>query len=1099
MYKNYTNFLCMPEGYISKLLLIMKLTCVIILMALMQVSAATFGQNLTLRENNVSISKILFEIRKQTGYDVLVKSDRLNTSKKIDASFDNVPIKVVLDKLIEGTELEYVFNRKVITIKVQEQPKLERSVNERFQNIDVTGKVVDENGQPIAGATIKIKGATTSTSSDVYGAFSLKNISEGTVLQISYLGYQLKEVKASKDLGNIKMEIQVGKLEEVTVNAGYYKVKERELTGSISRITSKEIENQPVTNVLAAMQGRMAGVNVTQTTGTPGGGFDIKIRGQNSIRTDGNSPLYVVDGVPYSSDPIGHLQVRNNTFPTLINPLNSINPDQIESIEILKDADATAIYGSRGANGVVLITTKKAVGGQTRFSFNSTIGAGKATRFAEMMNTEEYLAMRRRAFANDKITTYPANAYDLNGSWDQNRYTDWQKKFAGATADRADFTGSVTGGSVNTSFRVSGFYHSEANVLPGSFVYQKGGTQFNFNHRSEDQKFNIQFAGNYTIQNNAQPSSDRMGEIRFLAPNAPEIYNADGSLNWANGTWENPFSTLVAEFKSTNNDFLANTLISYQILPGLSIKTSFGFSDLRYGENRIIPSTIYDPRLNIGSANSSLVLNQTKRNSWILEPQVNWETRIDQGKLSFLVGTTFQNQSTNQLASSGTGFSSNSLIYNLAAATTIRALTDSETRYKYQAFFGRINYSLKERYIVNVTARRDGSSRFGPNKQFATFGAVGVAWLLSNETFLNKISWLSFAKLRSSYGVTGSDQIGDYQFLDTYSTSSTNYNNTIGLQPTRLFNPNFAWETNRKLEMALETGFLKDRIFFTAAWYRNRSSNQLVGVPMSTLTGFSSLQSNLDATVENSGWEFTLNTVNLNSGKLKWNSSLNLTLSRNRLLSFPNLSSSTYRNTYRINQPLNIRLLYSFNGVDPQTGIYQFADLNGDGRISSPDDKQIVADLTPSFFGGLQNELSYGNWRLDFLLQFVKQQNQNSSIGLTGPMYNVPKAMTNSWQQPGDVVPYQLYTTGINAAASNAASWYSESTATIVDASYIRLKNVSLAYQLPLKQKRMQCRLVLQGQNLLTFTNYKDGDPEFTTYGFLPPLKVFTGGVQLTF
>jgi hypothetical protein len=236
----------------------------------------------------------------------------------------------------------------------------------------------------------------------------------------------------------------------------------------------------------------------------------------------------------------------------------------------------------------------------------------------------------------------------------------------------------------------------------------------------------------------------------------------------------------------------------------------------------------------------------------------------------------------------------------------------------------------------------------------------------------------------------------------------------------------------------------------------------------------------------------------VNTGKLRWNSSLNLTLSRNKLLSFPNLSTSTYRNTYRINQPLSIRLMYDFNRVDPQTGIYQFTDINGDGKISSPDDKQVVVDFNPKFFGGLQNELTYGNWRVDFLLQFVKQKNLNSSIGLAGPFYNVPKVMTASWQQPGDIVPYQMYTTGVNAAAATASERYSESTATVVDASFIRLKNISLSYQIPLKLKGIQCRLVVQGQNLLTFTPYKDGDPEFTTYGFLPPLKVLTGGLQLT-
>ncbi|WP_319800425.1 MULTISPECIES: SusC/RagA family TonB-linked outer membrane protein [Flavobacterium] len=961
----------------------------------------------------------------------------------------------------------------------------------------VRGTVTD-GSLPLPGVTIIIKGKkNTGVISDYNGQYSL-SVSASDTLVVSFIGFRTLEVPiAARNNVNITLKYDSTTLQEVKVNAGYYSVKESERTGSIARITSKDIETQPVTNLLAAMQGRMAGVSITQSTGVSGGGFDIKIRGQNSLRPEGNAPLYVIDGVPYSSEPIGNAQV-STVFTSPTSPLNGINPDQVESIEVLKDADATSIYGSRGANGVVLITTKRGKSGKTSFSLNASTGGGTVSRFPKLMNTQEYLSMRRQAFANDKISVYPASAYDINGTWDHTRYTNWQKELMGRTALFTDIQGTITGGSQNTNFLLSGNYHNETTVYPGDFKYKKGGSQFSLNHISEDQKFKIQFSSSYTIQDNDQPSLDLTSISRTLAPNAPALYNLDGSLNWAGSTWQNPLRNLAAEFKSNTKDFIANAVLSYELLPGLFAKSSVGYSGLNHFETRTAPSTIFDPKLNYDSSYSILFVNNTSRNSWVFEPQVNWEKNIKYGLFNFLVGATFQNQSSSQLVQSGYGFSSNSLIYNLSSAATVRALTDIETRYKYQAFFGRANYSLKDRYILNVTGRRDGSSRFGPGSQFAFFGAVGTAWLFSKENFVKDSSWMSFGKLRASYGTTGSDQIGDYKFLDTYSSSGVQYNGTIGLQPTSLFNPEFAWEVNKKLETAIEMGFLQDRLFLTAAWYRNRSSNQLVGIPMPSTTGFSSLQANLNAEVENSGWEFTFRSVNFSSKNFQWITSLNLTFSRNKLLSFPGLTGSTYSQRYRIGEPLNMRLLYDYKGIDPASGVYLYTDLNNDGRITAAGDRQIVADFNPDYFGGIQNQLSYKGLKLDFLFQFVKQQNLRYSPGAAGQMYNQLYQVLDSWQNAEDSAQYQIFTAGYNTAAVTAGSRFGESTGGIADASYIRLKNISLSYDLPLNLKS-QCRIIIQGQNLLTITRYKDGDPEFINAGFLPPLKVLTAGVQLTF
>lgn len=963
----------------------------------------------------------------------------------------------------------------------------------------ITGTVSDAAGL-LPGVTVVVKGTTISTLSDEKGNFSIR-ASASDILIFSFLGYATHEIAVGNQTSiQVQLSNDSTQLKEVFINAGYYTVKDKERTGSIERITAKDIEKQPVSNVLATLQGRMAGVNVTQTTGVPGGGFDIQIRGQNSLRTDGNSPLYIINGVPYSSETIGYSQTSNAT-PSPTSPLNSINPADIESIEVLKDADATAIYGSRGANGVILITTKKAKVGKTAISLQASTAVGTVTRFIDLMNTEDYVAMRRQAFANDGITTYPANAYDINGTWDQNRNTNWQNELLGGTAEITNVQTSVSGSTALTQFLLSGTFRNETTVFPGDFSYKKGGINCNINHISENKKLKITFLAGYTLQGNDQPGFDLTRIAATIAPNAPALYKENRNLNWENGTFQNPLSNLDMKFKSVTTDLIANSVLSYQLSPALELKSSFGFTDLKNDERRTVPSTIYNPAYNIGPEYSSLFTNQTKRQSWIVEPQINFHKDFSHDKLDILVGTTFQSQESEVLYALGSGFSTNNLINDLASATYKIILSSAQNVYKYQAFFARINYNWKGKYIFNITGRRDGSSRFGPKNKFANFGAMGAAWLFSNEPGIKEIlSFLSFGKIRGSYGTTGNDQIGDYQFLDTYSSTGNNYQGVVGLQPSRLFNPNFGWEKNKKIEIALELGLINDRVFLTSAWYLNRSSNQLVGVPLPSTTGFPTLNGNLNATVENRGYEFTVRTVNFQNPAFSWSTNFNISTSRNKLVSFPDLPTSPYSQSYVIGQSLNIQKAYYFIGLNPKTGIYEFEDVNHDGIISAPDDKQTVLDFTPQFFGGIQNQITYRGWQLDFLFQFVKQNNWDYSAGAAGGMYNQPSAFSTSWQKSGDQALFQQFTSGTNSAVVQAYSNYTLSNAGVVDASYMRLKNFALSFDLPIQfTKDVRCRFSLQGQNILTFTKYKNGDPEFRNPGYLPPLKIYSIGVQLNF
>lgn len=978
---------------------------------------------------------------------------------------------------------------------------------------EITGTVRDRAGV-LPGVTVAVRKkkalkrvqgnksiAKEITVTDENGQFSIA-AEEGDALEFSFMGYKTFSLTVgTQTLLNITMKVDETTLQEVKINAGYYNVKESESTGNIARITAGTIEKQPVTNVLTTMQGRMAGVEITQTSGVPGGGYDIRIRGLNSLRAGGNAPLYIIDGVPFSSDAIGDSQT-SSTFPTATSPLNSINPSDIESIEVLKDADATSIYGSRGANGVVLMTTKKGKAGKTQFTASASTGTGQVTRMMDLLETPEYLAIRRQAFANDGITEYPYNAYDVNGTWDTNRYTNWQEELTGGTAVITNVQASVSGGSAKTHFLISGNSYKQSSVFPGDFDYKKAGGHVSLDHESEDKRFKAVFSGSYEIQDNAQPAADLTRISRNLAPNAPALYTANGDLNWENSTWENPLAALNAEALANTSSLIANGVFSYQFPFDITAKANLGLTDLHHNESRTDPSTIYDPIYEAGAEYSAIFLSTTGRQSWIVEPQLNWKRDFGSGKVDVLIGGTFQNEVSDRLTQYGSGFASNSLIYNLASANYNKTYSDDVIAYRYQAFFGRVNLSWKERYFINLTGRRDGSSRFGPGNQYANFGAVGAAWVFSKEKlFQEKAGFLSFGKIRGSYGLTGNDQIGDYQYLDTYQSSGNNYDGTVGLQPIRLYNPNFSWETNLKIEAAVELGFLDDRIFTTASWYHNRSSNQLIGIPLPSTTGFTTMQSNLDATIQNTEFELTLRTINIQKETFGWSSSINFTLPKTELIAFPGLATSTYRNQYVIGESTSIQKLYHYTGINPETGVYEFEDVNGDGLLSYADDAQTVADFTPEYYGGFQNQLRYKRFQLDFLFQFVKQMNWNAITQYSPPgaFGNQPASVVGAWEQPGDKGPNQIYTTGVNGDAVNAYGRYASSDAAVSDASYIRLKNLAFSYAVPTHVNNLQCKFSLQAQNLLTFTSYQDGDPEFRSFNYLPPLRMISFGAELKF
>ncbi|MDC6361612.1 MULTISPECIES: SusC/RagA family TonB-linked outer membrane protein [Flavobacteriaceae] len=970
----------------------------------------------------------------------------------------------------------------------------------------ISGIVTNSTGEPLAGVNIVVESKNRGTISDMDGTYNIQ-AGPNDILIFSIVGFQAMNVPIDgRTVINIQMEEDVTQLGEVVLNAGYYTVSEKERTGNIATIKTEVMEKQPVGNPLAAMQGHLSGVNIVQNTGVPGGGFEIEVRGRNFINgvTD---PLYIVDGVPFGSQSLGSDDISRSIVYSDISPLNAINPNDIESIEVLKDADATAIYGSRGANGVVLITTKKGKVGKTRFDAHLSSSLGQVTHFMDLMDTHQYLEVRREGVSNDGLDGFlGVPRYDFYWPditlWDQDRYTDWQKELIGGTAYRNNAQLSISGGSDRTQFLVSGSYLKETTVFPGNANYKRATVHNTISHRSNNDRFSLNLSTSYTYEDNLLPRSDLSIQAYTLAPNAPALFDKDGNLNWENNTWDNPLAGLEEKFGAKTNTILANALISYELLEDLQVRASIGYTDYSLDSYRTLPSSTRNPRFNFTPQNySNLTTNESKRISWIVEPQIQWKHDWSRFSMDVILGTTFQQQATQQLVMRGTGFPNNSLIFNLTAAELVEVRSSTDSEYRYNAVFGRINLKHMNRYILNLTGRRDGSSRFGPGKQFGNFGAVGLAWVFTEEAMFTDSSVLSFGKIRGSYGTTGSDNIGDYQFLDTYTVTGEDYGGIATLSPSGIYNPDFGWEENKKLEAGLELGFFKDRVFVNASWYRNRSSNQLVGVPLAATTGFPELTGNFDATVENSGVELDFRSVNLVSDKLKWSTTFNLTVPKSKLLRYDGLETSTFADSYVIGEPLSIVKLYHSLGVNPETGQYEIEDYNGDGAISSSGDRQWIEDLAPKFYGGLGNTINWGDLTFDIFLQFKKQKAYNPLQDNAVPGYRRNASVDlfyDRWREPGDVKPFQIASSGLIPGASNE-SLQRRSNAAVSDASFIRVRHISMNYKVPHLVNGLDVNLYLQGQNLLTFTKYKGPDPEQTLNNRLPPLRQLTLGLKVGF
>lgn len=1080
----------------------MKLLILLTVVACLQVSASGYGQTVTLSVKNIPLEKVFKEVKRQTGFSFVYTRDQLKNILPVTINVVQADLKEVLVICFRNQPLSFVIEGNYVVIQTKNTSL--QPIPQADSLIDIKGDVVNENGEPLSGATITLKTAGKSTFTNPKGEFSLVRVHETDVLIITIVGYYKLEIpiyKTGIDI-LIQLKVAVGNLDETIVIA-YGKTSQRLNTGNVGKVSSADIAKQPVSNILGALYGRVPGLVVTQNTGVTGGKFNIQIRGRNSI-AQGSEPLFIIDGVPFAAN--NNINQLTSALSSLagqgLSPFTSLNPLDIESIEILKDADATAIYGSRGANGVILITTNKGRVGKTKISMNVNSGFSKATKTMQMMNTEQYLSMRNEAFKNDGVAPDIFSAPDLF-AWDTTRYTDFKKIFTGGTAGITDVQTSISGGSTNTQFLIGGSYHTETTVFPGDFNYERGTLNFNLNHHSSDRKFNITLNANYHTDKNKLPLMDYTS-FQTLPPNLPPLYDSIGKLSWEMGgvPFDNPMAYLSQSYIASSDNLLSNLQLSYHLATGLSAKINLGYNTTIVEEKSALPKSSQNPQYS-STGFASFGYNRFK--SWIAEPQLEYNKNIGKGKLTVLFGGTLQHITNAKSTLQASGYANDAMLGSTSGASNI-IVYDALNQYKYGAVFGRLNYNHEDKYIVNFSGRRDGSSRFGPDNRFANFFAGGAAWLFSNEAFLkNKIKYLSFGKLRASYGTTGNDQIGDYQYLDVWSNYPYRYQGASVI-PVRLLNKDYSWEVNRKMEVGMDLGFLKDDILFSAVYYRNKSSNQLINYRLPGQTGFTSIIRNFPAVVSNEGFEFSFTSKNIHTKNFKWNLSANLTIPKNKLTSFPGLASSSYYSSYVIGKPLNIVYGYHLLGVDPTTGVYQFEDVNKDGVIGA-EDYLPSFNLDPKFYGGVNNSFEYKGWELNLFFEFKKQIGYNYNnypvYNFTpGGMYNLPTIFLNRWQNLGNNATIQQFTQTYTAAY-DGQYYFSNSDGRFSDASYLRLKNASISYNFSesiLKRLHFQnLKIYMLAQNLLTITGYKGSDPETQNLFTLPPLKTITAGIQLIF
>lgn len=996
----------------------------------------------------------------------------------------------------------------------------------------VSGKVTSaEDGSSLPGVNVVLVGTAGGTVTDVEGNYKLTVPSSGGVLRFSFIGLVSQEIQIGGSTNmDVKMAQDVQQLSEVVV-VGYGTQIKQDLTGNIAQVKGSELSSIPVASFDQAIQGKAAGVFVEAGTGKLGQGIKVRIRGSSSVSA-ANQPLYVIDGMPITS-------ASQSSAEGQTNPLVDINPNDIESIEILKDASASAIYGSRAANGVVLITTKRGKSGKTNFEIGYFAGFSSETGRREFLNTAEYVQLFTES--NGGMTQSLTNRFNRYGaappgspaaSWATPGApgyvdTNWQDQVFRDDAGINQLDISASGGNEKTKFFISGSNSNQRGIIIGNDLDRING-RINLDHQASD-KFNLGM--NFSI---ARTFNKRLAEdnnfntpiqIVALSPMTPVIDPRTDLISGAldlntgvpNSNYPIYYNPLLdnAYAKQTTLVFrnLGSVYGEYKFTEGLTFRSDFGYDLLTQNEERYFgKETSRNSSAPNGLGNNAWtqVFNYTTNNF------LRYQKNVKNHALEAVGGMTYQESNRKYSNVEAQQFPSNAY-KKITSAADITSGTSNESAFSFLSYFARANYKFKDKYLLTLSGRVDGSSRFGADNRYGFFPAASAGWIISEESFMSNDKVMDFLKLRASYGLTGNAEIGNFAALGLY-TGGSGYAGIPGQRASQLENPDLRWEQTAQLDVGIDFGFFESRITGQLDYYVKKTNDLLLNVNLPGNSGFRTQTRNVGE-LENKGFEIVINTENF-VGDFKWSTSFNFARNRNKILDLQGqVIQGSFISRAQEGEPIGIFFSPKYAGVDPANGDALYVLVNSDGTQTTTNDyneatQMKVGDPNPDFIAGLTNTFKYKGVDFSFLFQgvFGNQVYNGGGIFMSanGDFFdNQTKDQLRRWQKPGDI-------TDVPQARLFGGNGVGESSRYITDGSYIRLRTITLGYNLPAsvlsKANLTKLRVYVSGQNLLTFTDYEGWDPEVNSDTYAgnnvnqgidfysaPQAKTITFGINIGF
>lgn len=967
-----------------------------------------------------------------------------------------------------------------------------------FAQTNIEGVVLDANSsQPVPNATIIVKGSNTGTTSDAKGVFNLAAAGSGKTLVISAIGYVTQEMVAANAMRVLLVSAGAANLDEVVV-VGYGTKIKRDVTAAISRVTAKDFQNQPVSTFEQALQGRTSGVFINSGSGKLGQGLKIRVRGISSITAD-QQPFVVIDGIPVVNQSLGSSAEPDN-------PLASLNPDDIESIEVLKDASSSAIYGARASNGVLLVTTKSGKQGKTKVNLNISNGWSNPTRIQKFLNPDQYRELFTAAAANveyDAAEEFEAETG--TDDWNKNYNTNWAEA-AFQQGYIKQYDASISGGDSKTRFLLSGSYNDQKGIIIGNKLVRITG-RLNADH-TINKIFKI--GANISLSKNANfrvPSDNAFSnpvQLNALPPIQP-MYADDGLLNQSTIYYNN-----LIELEGNNRNLsktyrtISSAFVEVNLLSNLKFRSQNGIDWINLQEDDFLGRRTLD-----GAPEGYSYSNQVTSSIFTTSNTLSWFKNYEHTDLDALAGIEYQKGNRGGASVTGLAFPSD-YFTRIANAAIISAGSSTATQFRFMSYFFKASAKLNDKYLLGASIRADGSSRFNKDKPYGIFPAASVGWIISEENFLKNNNVLSFFKLRASYGRTGNAEIGNFPRQTLFTSSS--YASLSGLVTSQIGDPTLAWEQTDQFDAGLDFGFFKNRISGEIDYFVKKTNGLLLDVPLPAVNGFTVITKNVGDMV-NKGWEFVLNADVVRAADFKWTSSFNISTYRNEVTKLVSPIYPTSRNISRlaVGSPFGEFYTRKYMGVDPQNGdaLYMKADGSSTNDYSISVDT-VVGNPNPDYYGGWNNKFSYKGIELEALCQFVKGGDIYNIAGLfqsaNGDYFdNQTIDQLNYWKKPGDITDVPQPRLYDGNGTNKSSRW-------VQDGSYFRLKSVVLSYNLPKsvlnRIKVDNIKVFVSGQNLITLTKYKGYDPEVNTQFvgsvnlghdfYTPPLaRTFAVGVNI--